>query len=473
MTITTWKATQFSKRKNSTKVPGTSPTPTSHTVRLKNPTSLVNPTIIFDGHITPSDIVYARIDDFGRYYFVADYRYDGPNTEIDFVSDPMGSFKTDIGSVDGHIVRASNSSAYDLSYTDPLNPPSQDVTFYHGSQSLQLFNEDIFDANAASYILTVMSDTGSGGNGFAVSYKVTDAQLRALADKFVDPNFIDQLYQEFTNPMDAIISCKRVPIKSTSSIWSGTTVNDIKIASYSTGIGGLQIGTHMYPLGRSITNPAASVTKYMKAPPYATYFAYLPFVGVVPVDYQNILGGAFIFDVFIDTITGDIIYKLQDNDNKPVATFSGNFATEVPVSSKSFSATGIVGGLVTVAGGAVAAGVALATGGAGLLPGLAATAAGWGAAAMSCEQHSQINGGVSSALSCKLDLDVVFFAVIKKAQSALLHVDTEGAMSHKHAQPIFYSGYLQYFNARLLGGAMTDGERTEIENYMNTGFYYE
>ena len=92
---------------------------------------------------------------------------------------------------------------------------------------------------------------------------------------------------------------------------------------------------------------------------------------------------------------------------------------------------------------------------------------------MSCEQHSQINGGVSSALSCKLDLDVVFFAVIKKAQSALLHVDTEGAMCHKQAQPIFYAGYLQYFNARLLGGAMTDSERSEIENYMNTGFYYE
>lgn len=473
MTIKTWKASQFSKRRNSTKQPGSTPTPTTYNAVLKDPTSLIRPTIILSGHIAPADIWYVRIDDFDRYYFKTDIRYNGPNTEIDLTCDVMGSFKTDVGSVDGHIVRASNSSAYDLGYTDPLNPPSQDVTFYHATDPIQLYNVDVFDDNYVSYVLTVMSDTGSGGNGFAVSYMLTEANLRALADVFVDPNFIQNLIQEFTNPMDAIISCKRVPIAYTNAIWAGTTVTSIKIASYDTHIPGLRIGTHMYPIGHSITNPAASVTKYMKAPPYATYLAYLPFVGVVPIDYQNILGGSLIFDIFLDTITGDIIYEIKDNDSYPVATYSGNFATDVPVSSKSFSSTGIVGGLVTVAGGVITAGVALATGGAGLLPGLAATAAGWGAAAMSCEQHSQINGGVSSALACKLDLNIEFIVIIKKAQSALIHVDSEGILSHKHAQPIFYPGYLQYFNARLISGSMTDEERQEIESMMNTGFYYE
>ena len=471
MTIKTWSASQFSKRKNSTKQPTTSGT--SHTVRLKEGTSIITPTIIFSGHLDPSDICYAQIADFDRYYFKTDFRYVGPETEIDFRSDTMGSFKTDIGSVNAHVLRCSNSTGYDLSYTDPLNPPNTGISFYHGAETIKFGNVAVFDLNNVSFLLTLISESSGGGNGFAVTYMLNGAGIRSLADQFVDPTFIQNLKQEFTNPMDLIISCKRVPISATNIVWSGTS-ETINIGHYSTGVTGLRLQTNPVLIGMSINNPSSALY-YMKAAPYSTYILYLPFVGPVSLDYQNLTRGYVAFDVMLDLINGDILYTIKDAGDKVVGTYSGSFASDVPLSASNFSSSGVIGGIVSVIGGVAGVAATIATGGAAgaILGGAAAFVGGAGATAHSLEQHSMINGKLSSALGVKAGLDVEITALVRQARPVLDHSDSEGAVSNKELQPVFIPGYIQYYNARLATCAATEEERTEIETFMNSGFFYE
>lgn len=477
MTIKTWKATQFSKRKNSTKVPGTSPTPTSHTVRLKDPTSVINPTIIFEGHISPADVAYARIDDFGRYYFVNDIRYNGPNTEIDFVSDPMASFKTDIGSYDGHIVRCSDSGNYRTDITDPFNTPTKSTYLLRTSSIIKTAtNVQVFSL-VGCYLLTVAGDEDNSGSGGATcSYYLTQTALSGFISALNAPGIWSQIMQQFSNPMDSLISCKYVPIDITSTIiTNNTTAGHIYLGTWDSGVSGRQITGQAKIIAQASCSLSSSMpTGYLRMEPYCTYSAILPFVGVVPIDFQNVVkGGALDVMVYLDLITCDVIYEVLESDsNHGVAQFSGNFGTELPVSSRQYNASGVVAGGIAAIGGAIGIGAAIATGGAAL-PAVGAMAAGVASGVSSLAQHTQINGSMSSSLSALISTSVVLNCVLATpASSILAHVDTEGLPCHKQLQPIFAAGYLQYLNPSVVGN-MTAGERDEINSMMASGFYYE
>ena len=89
MTITYW--TDFTKRKNSTKQPTGG---TQATVILKEPCGIYTPTFICSG--IPESVKYVKA--WNRYYFVTDVTHDGPELIVSCASDPLATFKSEIGS---------------------------------------------------------------------------------------------------------------------------------------------------------------------------------------------------------------------------------------------------------------------------------------------------------------------------------------------------------------------------------------
>lgn len=473
MTIKTWSASQFSKQKNSTKQPSTSGT--NHTVRLKDGTSIVTPTIIFSGHLNPSDICFAQISDFGRYYFKTDFRYVGPETEIDFESDPMGSFKSDIGDYEAHIIRCQDPTWYNNMIPDPMNPTESDYDVYSNGPS----ETPPFSTSAFVYILTVIGKTANNiipRNGMATTYIVSAAGMMDLIDDFNNASFLQNLINEFTNPMDAVVSCKIIPMVYGASYFPSTE-DTIYIGTQATSAKGKLLVNRIMRTSVSINVPSAvtlSNLGYKRAEPYTTYSAYLPFVGNVNLSYPNISSDNILhIEREIDLMSGDIAYGINQG-GEIVATYGGSFATDIPMSNKSYSGTGIIGGVMGVIGGIAGTIASLATGGAAL-PALGALAAGIGATVNSLEQKTQINGTVSSFLGVQLGFNLRLICSMKKTAAAVTgHLLTEGLPCNRADDYIrSHSGYIQVMNPSVTAPEATITELNFINSQLSAGFFYQ
>lgn len=112
----------FAKRANSTSQPSAAGTTVACTAKL--PLDVITPTIQLQlsggAAANPSAYNYARIQDFGRYYWIKTWRNVGPLWEADLQADPLASWKTQIGSQSCYVYRAA--SNFDRSVPDNLYP---------------------------------------------------------------------------------------------------------------------------------------------------------------------------------------------------------------------------------------------------------------------------------------------------------------------------------------------------------------
>lgn len=474
--------TIFAKRKNSTKQPASG---TKIDVILKDPTSVLSPTIRVRGY-NASDAVYAYIPDFKRYYFVESVTYEYPDTVISLTGDPMASFKTDIGLYEGLMMRTGDAAFANLLLPDSMNTPTQGVTHRQDSTTIGGgISDPVFTTGEGTYLLTVMSKPPSSGstgsaNGIARTYALSQAEMSQVAVTMMDQSFLQSLISEFTNPMDAIVSCQWIPV--------------VKSALNTTSEG-LYIGTQQifasvsFVHGRFLTRagilntsqafPTVAPNDYRLRAPYATYAIYLPFVGVVPIDASVVLendSNGLYYNIYLDIYTGDVLYAIRNRSGNLISTYSGNMATQIPVAHSAMSAPmGVAGGIVSAIGGAVMAGATLATGGiAGLsLGSVAAFGAGAATALRSAEVHTQINGSNSCALGSRVNTNIEFHSWISEpAHTPGAVSDTCGYVCNKRGIASSHPGYCQFANPSISISGY-DAERDQINTMMAEGFFYE
>lgn len=471
-----WK--NFTKRRNSTLQPDMSAA-YSATITLKDWTGILNPTVILKG-FSAAGITYAYIPDFGRYYFVDNVTYSFPELEVALILDPLATYKTDIGTYAGLMLRTGDVTFANVLLPDPMNQPTDEVT--HRMQSTSL---DTFTLGTGTYMLTVMSQPPSSGaagnnNGLARTYALSQAEMAQVALEMLDPTFMQTLINEFANPMDSIISCFWLPIDKSK---ISTTTEPLKIGTQQIFAGASFVTSRLLTksgtLATSGAFPNPGSNNYLYHAPYATYSIFLPFVGLVAIDDKVVFENAMIglqYDMSIDVYTGDILYKIKNTAGSAVATYSGNCATQIPVAHASMaSATGVVGGLVSVIGGGALVGASIATGGiAGVsIAGLAAMGGGAMATLKSTEIHTQINGSNSSAVGMQAGIYLEFHSWISTPAHTFGEVAHRcGYMCCKAGNAAAHPGYTQFANPCIDLSAL-DKEREEIDTVMASGFYYE
>lgn len=467
MQVKVW--ANFKKRKNSTKIPATG-TGTTLTAVLKDNTGILNPVIELAGYgYVPT--TYVHIPDFGRYYFVTDSTYNRGVNVLTLKADPMASFKSDIGGTSALIARSSDTNFYNKYITDPLNSLTNNIVKSSVSDSYSaLFGGD-------TYILTVVAEPPAGSqdaiSGFCRTYALTEGDMAGLAAAIVTPTFLNSIKAMFSDPMSVIISCFYTKFAYLS---IPGNQERIKLAGVDTGVDAKLISSRIYTHGQVNKALPSAYGDYRDAPPYTTISCHLPYVGVVPVDYAIVADDWTLhYDFAIDLCTGDIVYKFINSDGTVCASYDGNVFTGCPVSAQSFNAIARVGGIATFIGGVSVAAAGLATGGLASVPmGAVATAAAGAATSLSsAEIHTQTNGALSSALgsytSRSVEICVYTQLPIRDIESAK---DQIGMRVDKVDQVSLHTGYLQLYNAHISCSAL-DAEREEIDNTVNSGFYYE
>lgn len=472
MNIIYW--TDFNKRKNSTKQATSG---TTLAVKLKDECSIINP--IFQSATMPANTNYIYVADWNRYYFVTNVVYI-TNTIKEFSCevDVLASYKTAIGSAVAHI--AYSSTGWDKDLTDGRIAIKGTKTIYHDSKSVGL-------SSNGCYIIGVVNNDSDGKLGALSYYRISGAELSRLIDYMMKKDFFDNIQEYFAgSPMDFIQSCIWVPVDGTGFVGTlklNLNLGDSVVGDYSTtpptpaNISVYPITTPVKELGSIVSLSLGSKWQdFRDNQPYTSASLFLPGVGLTDLNINDFYESNNVnVQTIFDITTGDCTYKIYDDTNELLKTVSFNTAASVSLSQVNINASGALTGIGGAAGGVLGLGMsAVAMNPLGMAGSAVGILAGASSAIMAANQRSTSIKGTNNGRSGFYDA---------MASLVIIRQDTEdcddAAYIARIGRPVGlthaisnHSGYVQCENASVdVGG--TSLEKDRVNQYLNTGFYYE
>ena len=319
-------------------------------------------------------------------------------------------------------------------------------------------------------------------NHFLSAYVPDITTLNGLAD-FIWGNYdrfdsSKKLSKLFADPSDAIISLHMLPFEPSSS-----TAIEVTVGRYGSGV-------NMPPLTAQFKDiSCGSVTidpywaNYLDHNPFTRYTLFLPYVGEVQLDPDEITGETISVDYRVDCLTGAFVCFVSTS-TKILAQYQGNCSLQVPTSSADYSrlnsailtaATAAVGGAVGIgaaaaSAGTVGAGIAAGAGEAAKgLPGLAGNA-------MNVQQskvnhsHSGALGGASGFMGSQKPYLLIHRA--RQSVPADANVFKGYPCNAKfNLSDLEGFGFTSVRSIKLDGIKLTDGELEELRQILSAGVY--
>ena len=299
--------------------------------------------------------------------------------------------------------------------------------------------------------------TGGGAisSGFIRVYNPTGPQLQSVANKLWGNDFVTTVKKIMNDPMEAMISLHSVPF----GIATGSNSN-ILVGNFDTEVSAKVVTTQYYTLdcgNISLPEHWASALDYS---PYTTVDIYIPFVGVRPLQIDDVMGRVLNLKYNIDVLTGSAIAMLKCG-NSVLYTFNTQVHAEIPYTMSSYGR--LLQSLVGVAGTAIGA----TAGGAGAIIGGAMG----GALGTAMTKHSDISRGGSLGGAVGVMGDFVPYLILHRPIQSLPanFASKKGYPSNISSTLSSVSGYTVVDKIHLTGIDCTDSERDEIHALLKDG----
>ena len=440
----------FSKRKNSTK----RPTGQGAEVPclLKSATTFQNPTFIIQKPMNDMlQFNYAKWAD--HYYFIdSTTSINAGQTEISCTEDVLATYKNEISNYTCFIERSSNQTTL---ANDTMYIPTNDWVL---STRYVSHKEKIMTSTySQQYIIRVVSRTG------VASYYINGDQLNNLLDyMYTESNFTDVITDAITklmfDPFKYIVDLKWIPF--VDSAFNNSNDEAIQLGFWDSGVTAKRIDEDTvvnFSYSFAFDNPLYAITDFRYySPSFSNYFIKLPFIGVVALNPYKIDESVNALYQF-DATSGLCNVFLQ---SKKVVFASYQFQLSVPVQI-GYASTNIAQ-LTTSAVSLVGAGLQgnIAQGiSSGIEAGRSITA----------PEVSMLGtiGNISNILNNQ---------ILEFNSYACTTINPDGA-SEGYADGTVrsisgLSGYIKCRNASIEISGFT-GDQEAVNNYLNSGFYYE
>ena len=213
---------RFTKRENSTKLPTANDQPIIYSCRLNDSeSSLLNPVLKLSAANAQTNLLnrnYVYIPEFGRYYYIDDWRYDGDGCWSALCRiDPLASWKTQIIGSGGYTSRVQGYK--DPYLVDSLFPPTE--KFVVVTQTYQTYLDP--SLAGGSFIIGVISKNAPNVGAVAY-YLITAAQLEVLVNNMLSSTnsswssvtkLDSDVLKSLVDPMQYVVSCKWFPFELT------------------------------------------------------------------------------------------------------------------------------------------------------------------------------------------------------------------------------------------------------------------
>lgn len=317
----------------------------------------------------------------------------------------------------------------------------------------------------------------SSATGLLHVYNPTNAQINEFGSWLwttFSGDLIDTISKLFNNPMDGVIGVHE--LYATPSTSSETT---IKCGFLDSGVASRLVDKRYTEINCGSIIVPEHWGNYLDYAPYTKAHCYLPFIGMIELNADDIIGHAVNITYKIDAYTGAciaVITVASSGYESICYQFPGNCAVEVPITSgmKSVLQSALLGAATTAIGAAVggaagakiggAAGAKIATRvGAGAISGAA-----YGANAKNDVQHSGSFGSSFGAMGCKKP-----FLVIKRPKQKVVpgYNKNYGYPAHKMVTIGECSGYLRAREVDVISVTATEDEKRLIEEALKSGVF--
>lgn len=331
---------------------------------------------------------------------------------------------------------------------------------------------------------TIPLPFSTGNDGLISVYHPTDAQLKAFASwlwvTYADPS-IQKLWN---NPFDGVIGLMELYC----------TPTDIGTKTIRSGF--LDSGVSSAIISRYTKIDCGSLTvpeyygNYLDYSPYSKCHVYLPFIGIVELNVDDIVGHAVNITYVIDEYNGSCIAQItvarsievggEDVDySNLMYQFSGNCAVELPLAGGTQSAirAGLIQaaayGISSVIGGIVTAGSPAKNAGGRALSEIgygAANAIGSVVSAKSSVQHSGSFGSSFGAMGVKKPYIIV---ARPKQIDVVDYNKLYGYPAHAAVTVGSCTGYLRVREVNVASSTASDEEKKKIEELLKEGIYVD
>ena len=342
-------------------------------------------------------------------------------------------------------------------------------TFLHGHTDNEEENEDVntedpgtdpeYQSSIPVQGLTLPS-YGAYDTGFTSQYRVTAAELKALAAFLWSSSFTDVVEKFFNDPREIIIGLCIMPV-----IPDTGASKEIKAGGIRSGVYGLPL-TNQYTLDTYGTAKVKKVKgNFLDYAPYTKVNAHIPFCGEHSLNVNDVMGKKLTLKYIFDFISGSCVAEIDVN-GEPRYFFGGSCGIQVPTSSEDFgrmysallSAGATLGStLATIATGGLAAPLAIGSGINMLANGMN----------MSPDiQYASGSGSINGMIGCK-----TAFLTIERPKEKIVGEQHKylGRPSYMTKTLSDCTGYTKCMTVHLDNVPCTATERAEIERLLLNG----
>ena len=306
--------------------------------------------------------------------------------------------------------------------------------------------------------IPIIPAIGAQATGFVALYNPTQSQLSAFSQYLWSNDFIENFKKLFSNPMDAIIGLHL--------IYATPSRGDVAeiVCGYShSGVMSNTVNNQYIEIDCGNIKVNRYFGNVLDYAPYTKLQVYLPFVGIVDLDTNEIMDGTLNIKYRIDVLTGSCLARLKitrGDYNAELYNFAGNCAVQLPISGGSYS--GIIANAIGVAG---SLGATIATGGA-MAPVLVGSVVSSAVNSHTNVSHSGSLGSNAGALGIMKPYLII---TRPKPAEANNYQSFYGRPSNKTVRLSSCSGYTRIKEVHVDNIVATDNELSEIEQLLKEG----
>lgn len=366
--------------------------------------------------------------------------------------------------------------------TDPSSPPPVKPT-----PTIIDIIPPIDDGTSPTSPVPIVPLPSANVNGLIAVYHPTPSELYSFSRwLWVTYSDASDTTKIWNNPFDGVIGCHELYCTPTD-----IGRQNIKCGFLDSGINSAIISRYTEINCGNIVVPEY-YRNYLDYTPYTVVHAYLPFVGIVQLNADDIIGRAVNITYRIDEYNGSCIAmikcaKTTQHQEEPINfeallyQFEGNCAVEVPLSGGSQAnikiaamtgimqlATSVVGGAY---GGMMSGNPAAAVGGGvmGLGQGLASAAS----SLLHAKSYVQKSGQFGASYGA-MGVKKPFLIINRPVQVEVVNYNEEyGFPAHKFVNIGSCYGFLRCREVNVISARATNEEKARIEQYLKTGVFVQ
>lgn len=200
---------------------------------------------------------------------------------------------------------------------------------------------------------------GGSGTGFFTVYNPSIQNLRQIASILWSSNMIQQLENNFKNPMETIMGLGIVPVKPPTG-----DAQEVKFGIWGSGVSAPVVTSEYVEVDCGSRYIGYYYYSYLDFEPYTKMSLYLPYVGEIDMNPDEVTGKTLRIKYHINVITGECVAYVMANGTV-IYIGSANCFRQIPLSQADLSQViqSAISAISTIAGAAIGGAVAASAGG--------------------------------------------------------------------------------------------------------------